>query len=255
MGFFDLANPVLDALDGLMSALPPVVRLLLWSAVASAVTMKLYQWTSRQERMAALKADAKEAQRELASFDGEFDEMMPLIRRSLGASTKMLGLAIGPAMIASIPVIFVLAWAATRFAYVPPEPGDALTVRVTAPATTELAWTPAALQATEAAGERQFAVVWPTEEAPLTLAADGETQVRLPVATSPIVHPKQWWNALFANPAGYLPDGSPVEAVHLELAQQDFLPFGPGWLRSWLTLSLLGIFGFSLLFKFWWKIH
>lgn len=255
MGFFDLPTPAFDALDGLLVGLPAGFRLLLWAALTSAVTMKLYQWTSRQERMAALKAEAREAQRALAGFDGEFEEMMPLVKRSIGAATKQLGLALGPALLASLPVVFLLTWAATRFAYEMPAAGAPVAVTVEANGTPDLRWMPADAVT---AGDRpqHFVLRWPPAGDTVALQAGGDPLLTLPAQElSPIIHHRAWWNVLFANPAGYLPAEAPVEAIRLELPHRSYLPFGPPWLRGWLALTLSAIFAFSLLFKVWWRIH
>ncbi|HEX2478697.1 MAG TPA: hypothetical protein VHK45_05415 [Geminicoccaceae bacterium] len=52
-------------------------------------------------------------------------------------------------------------------------------------------------------------------------------------APVPTIHKREWWNMLLGNPAGYLPDSSPLERVELELTPQHYLPVGPEWLKPW----------------------
>ena len=85
----------------------------------------------------------------------------------------------------------------------------------------------------------------------------GNTEVlKLPTtALSPVVHKHQWWNVLIGNPAGYLDDGQPVEAVFLELPRQAYLPFGPHWTRGWEFLFIGLLFSFSSAIKIVFRIH
>jgi hypothetical protein len=49
----------------------------------------------------------------------------------------------------------------------------------------------------------------------------------------PTIHKREWWNLLLGNPAGYLPEGGPLERLDLELRPQYYLPVGPEWLKMW----------------------
>ncbi|MDX1570344.1 MAG: hypothetical protein R3200_07655 [Xanthomonadales bacterium] len=254
MGFFDLLNPAFDAVDGFLAgfAAQPV-RLIFWAFVGSLVTMLLYQRLSRQDQMGQLKGELRQAQRALSNFDGEFDELRPLIARTLGLSMKQLGLSLGPAVLASLPLIFLLAWAATRFAANAPDPGDPVQVTLQPP-TAEAHWSPPT--AAEMLDPGVWRVDWPGPGETLELSSGDEELVSLPTPQpTPIVHKKQWWNALFANPGGYLPPEAPLKAVEIGLPSASYLPFGPDWVRSWLTAFLLALFAFSLLLKIVLKIH
>ena len=56
-----------------------------------------------------------------------------------------------------------------------------------------------------------------------------------------------------ANPIGYLPDDAIVESIDIELPEQQFLSFGPGWLHGWMfsffVSFLLSSIGFKLALK------
>ncbi len=68
-----------------------------------------------------------------------------------------------------------------------------------------------------------------------------------PIAT---IHKRQWWNMLFGNPAGYLPDDGAVERIELGLAPNEHLPFGPSWLRPWYAVFFAALLAGSLAVKF-----
>lgn len=248
MGLFDLPAPLLDAIDGVLGlALPPLLRLLLWGVVAGWLTMLLYRRLSNQEKIGLLKAEQKVQQKLIAEFDGEFSELMPLIRKTLGTGFRQLGLAIGPALLATVPVLFVVVWVAGEFAYDLPAPGSQ--VEITAePDTGPLSWRPAAAAA---AIENGWTVTWPAGGDELVLAANGADLLKLPLEEPvPIIHDRRWWNLLVANPLGYLPDDLGVSAVHIGLPERNYLGFGPDWVRGWMFSFFLLFLLSSVAFKF-----
>ncbi len=252
MGFFDLANPVLDAINGIIPG-GPLVQLSLWAIVSGVLTILLYRLVSPQEKMSELKPQIKAAQKKLAEFDGEPSEILPLMKESIGLSLRQLGMALMPALLASIPIIFVLAWASNRLDVIPPEAGAQVPIAVQ-PGNLELDWYGLDLQATEEAAS--WIISWPSEQDSASIQFDGDTVLALPIPRyTEVVHKKIWWNSLIGNQAGYLPEGQPVELIQFDFAHHEYLPFGPDWMRGWLTYYLLLLFVSSLVVKFLFKIH
>ena len=252
MGLFDLAAPVFGAVDGVLAlALPSVVRLLLWGVFAGWLTMVVYRRLSNQEKISALKQEQKERQAEITAFDGDFDELTPLIFATLKLGFRQLGLAIGPALLASIPVLFLVAWVAGAFGHDLPEAGDAISVSTTPPDSL-LSFEPTV---SVQPAEGGWLVTWPGEGETVVLSQHGEALLSLPTeAAVPVIHQKVWWNWLFANPLGYLPDGAELLQIDLAMTPQQFLPFGPGWMRGWMFLFFSTFLVFSVVFKFVLKI-
>lgn len=239
MGLFDLPAPILDAIDGVFAAaLPPAARLVLWGVVAGWVTMLLYRSLSNQERIKELKQAQKRQQAAITAFDGEFDELLPLIRNTLSLGFRQLGLAIGPALLATVPVLFLLAFVSGEFGYRLPEPGQAVALTAT-PEDAGLHWRPAG--AATPAGE-SWTLKWPAEDSPVSLELGNGDLLRFPLqAAVPVIHTRRWWNTLFANPLGYIPDGAELERLDIGLAPQQFVGFGPGWVRGWM-FTFFGVF-------------
>ena len=256
MGFFDLANPAFDLVDGWLALLTGATgRLVFWALLGSFATMFLYRLSSRQEALSALKPQIKEAQKALATFDGELDGILPLVRRSLGLSVRQFGLALGPALLASFPLIFMLLWISNRYDLLLPNPGDAISVSIETAADVDSLWLPEA--SATLIDPDQWQVNWPIEGETLQLMVQGNIEVlKLPTTElSPVVHKQQWWNVLIGNPAGYLKADQPVEAVFLAFPTQVYLPFGPGWVRGWEFLFFGLLFSFSIAIKIVFKIH
>ena len=83
----------------------------------------------------------------------------------------------------------------------------------------------------------------------------GETLAEFPaVKAIPVIHKKQWWNWLMANPIGYLPEDAPIDSLNIALPPQHFLGFGPGWLRGWMFSFFMTFLLASIAFKLILKI-
>jgi hypothetical protein len=244
MGLFDLPAPVLAWLDvRLAAALPAVWRLVLWSVVAAVLTMALYWWLSPQKRIGEAKRRLAESKGALDRFNGEFKDALPLMRTMLSQALRQVGLVSGPALVAMVPVLCLIAWLSTTYGHNFPETGAAIRVQ-TFPEAFSATLSPA--PATAAAPH------------PRLLLTDGAGQiVHEQVLDAPVttLHKRQWWNVLIGNPAGYLPDALSVERIDIALPRNQYLPFGPAWLRGWEAVFFVGLFITALAIKLGFHIH
>lgn len=220
MGLFDAAAPVLFWIDNRAAEiLPPLVRLILWGVIGAVVSMLLYRALSPQDRIARDKREIRDARRDLDEFDGEFADAFPLIRRLLRLSLQQVGRVGWPAVVASLPLLFLLGWLSTAYAYGYPPPGK----------TPEIKTSPSRLHAEWVANRNSGRV-------PHVVVADGNQRIVADIglaAPVPVVHKRQWWNLLIGNPVGYLPDDAAVDEIRISLPQKTYLPFGPAWMRGW----------------------
>ena len=253
MGLFDLPAPLLAVVDqALAYALPPGLRLILWGVVCGWLTMIVYRRLSRQEAIAELKAKQKVQQQAIAGFDGEFNELMPLIRRTFSLGFRQLGLSIGPALLATIPILFIVAWVATAFVYTAPEAGISITVNAE-PAATGLSWSN---EANATSTENGWQLSWPAEEDSVALMQSGDSLLELSSSElHGVIHKRKWWNWLIGNPAGYLPEDASADIIRIELPTRQFLSFGPQWMRGSLFVFFSAFLAASIGFKFLLKIE
>lgn len=217
MGFFDLPAPLFDRLDSLLAGLPAAVRLMLWGMLGALVSMGLYRWLSPQERIGRGKAELAEARRRLDAHEGEFADAAPLVRGMLRAAVVQVGRVAGPAIVASLPLLALLAWMSTRYGHAWPPVGSTPAIQTVPP-----------LPATWVAGTEA--------DHPHVVVAGDDRRVIADVplqAPVPVIHKRQWWNILLGNPAGYLPPQSAIDRIRIDLPARVFLPFGPGWARGW----------------------
>ncbi len=245
MGLFDIPAPLLTAVDNALDFLPPLLRLLLWALVTGVLSMVAYWACSAQGKVATAKATALNARVALSSYEGhEFSELWPLIGESLSASGRHFLVVLGPALLGSLPALFVIVWVSNQFGYSLPPGGAA--VQITA--------TPAMKLETAPAGGSQM--IWPaTGETTTVRTTSGVPLVELPLpAAVPVIHKKLWWNTLIGNRAGYLADDAPVEQLQVDLEPQRFVTLGPGWLQTWEAPYFLVLILSSLAIKFVFKI-
>ncbi len=258
-GVFDWASPILAWLDHyLLGWLPAALRVVLWGLLSALGSMWLYKAISPQKRLAQIKSQVMESRRELNSFDGELTQLWPLLGRNLSLAMRQLGLTFLPAIAASLPVLFILVSMSNRYDALPAQPGQAIHVKAIADATHQvppLQWSGTGARKMDENGSWEIA--WPSREKPASLVdSDGIVLLTLPGA-APVstVHQKQWWNRFAGNPAGYLPSPGDVDVVAIGLPGMEFLPWGPAWLRSWLTLYFAVILIASLTLKYLWRLH
>jgi hypothetical protein len=222
MGVFDVAAPLFDWIDGLAAqVLSSWLRLALWGMLAGAVSMLLYRWLSPQEQIRRGKGELRQAQQQLNAFDGEFADAWPLMRKMLRSALSQVAVVGWPALVASLPLLFLLNWLSNSYGYAYPPAGAQLEIQAV-PERYTAAW----IQPDPSGNERYPQVVVSDPEKNTVI----EAQVTAPI---PIIHKRKWWNVLIGNPVGYLPDNAPVERIRAPLPRQQHLPFGPSWLRGW----------------------
>ena len=253
MGLFDLLAPILGAVDHVLETfVPGGLRLVGWGILSGWLTMLLYRRFSRQQAIAEMKAAQKQLQDRIASFEGEFSQLMPMVKRAFALGFRQLGLSIGPALLATIPILFIVAWVATNFVYEAPPAGADLDVKVE-PVAGALSWSASAIAAPEESG---WTIQWPAEGQTVTLS-DGDAPV-LSLSNDElhgVIHKRRGWNLLIGNPAGYLPPDQPTEVVRIDLPQTRYLPFGPDWMRGWMLVFFGAFLAASVAFKFLLKIE
>lgn len=238
MGIFDLPAPVFDWLDALVSPAPSMLRLILWGVIGALISMGLYRLLSDQERIAAGKRELRQARQRLNDFDGEFAGAWPLMRGMFAASLYQIGRTAWPALIASLPLLSIIAWLSTAYGHAYPAPGTVPVIE-TRPPQLESQWVepPRSTQA---------------PQPPYVLLLDQGRELVAAVDLSvpvPVIHKRQWWNLFVGNPAGYLPPELPIHHLRIDLPEKRYLGFGPGWMRGWHAIFFTSLLLFSIAMK------
>jgi hypothetical protein len=231
MGLLDLPSPVLSWIDErLTGLLPTTAALLLWAAVGAFLSMELYRLTSPQKRMTVIRRALDRTRSYVAHFDGPFEEAWPHIRHMLSLALRRVVMVLPATILASLPLLVVIVWLDSRYGDAFPSPGEP--VSVTAPGGFQGHWVDGAPPRAQ------------------VVDAKGAAVADVPVAApAPVIHKRRWWNTLVGNPAGYLPDGAPVDRIDIALPRQQFLAIGPRWMRGWEVTFFTALFIFALTLK------
>lgn len=239
VGIFDLPAPLFAWVDQLMAGIvSPTLRLVFWGLLAAVLSMGLYWLLSPQGKLSEVKAGAIRARRDLNAFDGDFVEAWPLMRTMLALSLRQLGMTTWPALIASIPVLALIVWLGTAYGYRLPVDGGEIGVQAM----------PVDLVSVTLQPPGDVAA----EPYPRLVVTDQGGQVVNDISLTvpvPVIHKKRWWNMLFGNPLGYLPEDGMVEAIEVDLPERDYLGVGPDWLRPWYVLFFATLIMGSLAIK------
>ena len=252
-GIFDIPGPLLTWADlALAQVFPDTARLVFWAVLAGTASMGLYWFASPQRKLEQAKGDVAQARQALAAYDGAFVGVWPVMGRSLSTSFRHLGLALGPALVGSLPVLVLMGWMAGHYGYEFPaagtpvriygEPADLVLIRS---------------DGVPVGGKGPWTLTWPAPDQAVGLTdAAGQTMLTLPLSQPvPVIHKRAWWNMFFANPLGSLPEDAPVELIGVELPTRVFLPFGPGWMRGWEAPFILVVLAASVAVKILFRIR
>ena len=251
---FGVALPAFAAVDRALAAfLGPLPRLIAWGCLMGVLLMALYRLISPQRKLAAIKADAAAARRQIAGFDGEFEQLTPLIRRSLRLSLQQIMGILLPAIVASLPLIACLMWLYSAYSFSMPAPRETIVVTVS-PGGEPISAEPD--DSLTRAGDA-WQLYWPRVGNSVALRdRNGGMLVQLgDPPGSNIVEPFQWWNRLIGNPAGYIPAGSPVQRLEFHFSEAEILSIGPAWLRGWEAPFFLALISVSILLKVVFRIE
>ncbi len=258
-GLFDLLNPVLGSLDYLLGhqlGLPALGRIAVYAAIGGALSMFIYRYLSNQTLIAQLKTEIRDVQGALADTDLQPGQLRSAIRNNLRLTGRQLFLSFWPALLASVPIVFLLAFCSNQFAFTTPVTGERFYVAPVGMQDSPADYSWKGGNAQWDARKQAWTFYYPAKTQSLALNFGDETQLQLPASiASGVIHKKLWWNWLLANPAGYLPENARIDQFDFSTSPQIIIDWGPGWMRGWLFAFIVFLLGVSLAIKWFWKIH
>lgn len=106
-----MSGDVVSFCDSCLSSLYSASAWLIGCALgAGAASMAIYAMVSPQERLKAMERKSADVRGRLARYDGDFSGGLVLVRMQLAVAVRRLGLSVGPALLAGLPVLAALAW-------------------------------------------------------------------------------------------------------------------------------------------------
>ncbi|MGB0135577.1 hypothetical protein [Dokdonella sp.] len=256
LGLLDLPGIVFGPLDRLlaMAHVPGILRVFLWGALAGYAGMWIYRRWSPQQRIAELRVELASVQRKLASYDGEFSGLLPLIRAQFALALRQMRLTAGAALLAAFPILFVLPWLSNQYDREFPPPGTPIQICATpVGSASRLDWR-ALDQTADANG--CWSIAWPDGGESLQLMEGDLVLMQAPTPVpAVIVHKHHWLNWLVGNPAGYLSEAASTDSITIDVPDVDLIPWGPSWLRGWEAAFFLSALVSSLWLRWRWKLN
>ena len=259
VGVFDLLNPLFYWVDQFLQAqfgFAKVLRMGVFAGFGSAASMWLFKIFSNQNQLAELKLKISNVQKELTKTDGNTSDLKHNIQLNLQLTGKQLWLSLWPALLACLPVLFLLSFSSHQYGALTPDAGFRVYVTPVGYQSSPSDFEWQGVNAQWDARKKAWTFYQPEPGSTARLMLFDQQQFIFPVDTpADVVHKKRWWNFLFANPAGYLDDQASVELFELNAPQQIVINWGPGWMRGWLFAFLLYLIVFSVAIKIIFKIH
>jgi len=257
MAVFDLLSPLFSGVDNLIEPLTnEFVRICMWALVSALITSIVFKKLSNPEKITSLKVKLKTKQKELNDHDGEFSELKGLAIDTMKLSMKRMGLTFLPAMLASIPIVFVLTYLSNQYELTHPEPGESIAIHVVWEDIDSNSSTTLLKDNNVLKSGVIDSINWPADGQTTQLVETNNKNkiITFPLPVSSIIHKKQWWNNLIGNPAGYLSVESNINRIEFTYKNQEIIHFGPSWMHGWLFVFFFMTFAFSIVFLFVFKI-
>lgn len=249
-----MALPAFVAIDRMLEAfLGPLARLVAWGFLMSVLSMVLYRLISPQQKLARIKSEAAAARQQMAAFEGEFDELTPLIGHSLRLSLQHVAWIFFPALLASLPLVGCLIFLDSTYSFRVPAANEPVRVSVS-PSGEPISAVPASALTRTIDG---WQIQWPKAGDVIVLYDRSGSQIaRLHgIPGHDTIEPHTWWNRLIGNPMGYVPGATPVRKLHFELTALELHGVGPPWTRGWETPFFLTLIIFSIAIKVAFRIE
>ena len=259
LALFDLFSPALSWIDNVMDitlAIAPVWRIACFAAVGGIASMALFKKLSNQAELAVLKQRIKAAQEEFGGSDLGPGELKGIIKLNLMLTGRQLWISFWPALVSSIPILFLLAFCSNQFNVAPADSDFRLYVTPKGLQNSPAQYEWIGVNAQWDARKKAWTFYNLKQGQTASLMLDDQLQLGLPTAVpTDIVHVKRWWNFLFSNPAGYLDTNASIESFEFNTPTQIIIDWGPGWMRGWLFSFMLFLLMFAVAIKIVWKIH
>ena len=113
-----------NAIDHACGALPVGARLGLYGLIVGVLAMLIYWLLAPQQRILAIRAEMADAQRALRAYNGtDPRQILRLSAKSISPALKQLLLLLLPTLIATAPVLLVMDWLESAYAYRLPSAG------------------------------------------------------------------------------------------------------------------------------------
>ncbi len=250
MGLFDLTTPTFNIIESWLSQFLTLnLRLAFWAFISALSSTLIFRLFINQQKISFLKTQIKTIQKKLSSHEGDFKELKNIAGKSLKLSFQRMLITFFPAILAMVPIIFLLVFLSASYDYQTPKAGERVNYQVfweDSDSIGEIIWKDQNNQPIEFIKDT---FLWPkTGQKHILLQPDGTKIMAFPSAPVPIIHKKQWWNVFFGNPAGYISEDNIIDHIAFKFKKQKPNTYLDNYVDGWMWPYFLFTFVFSLIF-------
>ena len=251
-GIFDLPAPLFDLVDRVFAiALPDALRVVVYGALAGAVGLLIYARISPQKRLREFGDKQAALMIELVTEKQEdWWDVGGLVEKWLRVTWDRFVFMLLPAIVALLPMLFMMPWISDRFEAVTIAPGTEVCARPEPAGTlvTQLKWNGGDVAWDEA--RQCWRLRWPDLAHPLVLVEGSRELTRLPwPAPGRLIHTNESRARFAVNPAGYLPLMGSLNSLEIDEAARTLVPFVPRAIGGWEPLFFLAALASSVWLK------
>ena len=190
-------------------------RILMWGMASGIMAMLTYLIVSNQGKVRQQKVRIREVRDKMSKIEeegGDFNDVLKLSLEHLKAAFSLIGKVLGPSLLSSIPVLFILLYVNANYHYDYTSNKGLLEIEVFS-GSHQIEIEPASLVIRDNKDKLFVAL---DSAAEVVSVMDSDREIRLPLnPPSALIHKKQWWNFIIGNEAGYLPAGGVVDKIYL----------------------------------------
>ena len=121
---FGVLDPIWALLDSILSFVPPLGRVMIWGCLAGVASILLYKIVSPQKRLAILKDESDSLKRKIKGLAADDPAYKTVAATAIKVSLRRLYLSLVPAVISSLPVLFLVVYLDTEYGLSQPIPGE-----------------------------------------------------------------------------------------------------------------------------------
>jgi len=245
----NLLFPALNVVDGWLSALPLLIRIGLWGALAGTLSMLTYAKLSNQTAITAMKKETRALRTRLMDPKVDSAQLPELLQRNLKLSLLLLGRVLLPTLASTVPVLLLAVWLDTFQGFAPPQGATDISLSGL-PGMIEIGIQP----------ESQVRMVNGLPHLIVPQSGSSEFHIRAdehliyvgdPFSPpTPIITKKRWGHLLLASESGYLSDDAPMDTLNLGFEPRRLVSSTPAWMGGWEFCFFVFVAAAALSLKF-----
>jgi hypothetical protein len=248
--------PAISAVDSWLAlSLPLIFRISFFGVLAGVLAMVVYALISNQKAISNLKLQARELRSQMLDpSQEEYSVFLSLAKKNILVSLKLLGIVMGPVLLAALPVLVLAAWIDSHHGYSIPAMNKAVEMGVI-PANSKITANPSDL--VNKKGNSIFISPPINTSNPISLFFENQLvfQGRIFSKPTPYLIKEKWWHSIFASDIGYISQTSPVEEIYFAFPKKTMHDSLPDWASGWEWTYFISILIISIPIKFIFKIE